>query len=65
MKKHIIDIITRILSKTGPIENVAKITHLLFGVPRVGNSFQCHITQILHVYYYFHVWHIITWYVQF
>ena len=39
MKKHIIDIITRILSNRGPIENIAKITHLVFGVPRVGNSY--------------------------
>ena len=38
MKKHIIDIITKILSNREPIENFAKITHLLFGVPRVGNS---------------------------
>ena len=38
MKKHIIDIITKILSNRGPIENFAKITHLLFCVPRVGNS---------------------------
>ena len=29
LKKHIIDIITRIISKRGPIEKFVKITHLL------------------------------------